>query len=277
MARLKSGVVRVGKAVLKLAAAYIILYLIVTLYGLVRVEMELARLRSAGEPVTMSDLAPPPLPDSENAALLYAQAFRVISGEEHHDETVSATGYFLDDYARSRFPQTVVPAREFVRGYRKAVDYAQAASCRPKCRFPVDWSKDPFKLLLPHYSKLRKLSNLTACAGVLAAHEGRSDEATRLLLLQIRIADAVKDEPIVLAQMVRQSLFKTASKTLRKAAAYGGFDARDARLLYDAFSAVDIESTFPRSIRADRVSNLRIFSELRRHPLKTYGALRSFG
>lgn len=276
MARLKSGVARVGKAVLKLAAAYIILYLIVTLYGLIRVEMELARLRSAGEPVTMSDLAPPPLPDSENAALLYAKAFRVNPGDQHGEDSRAADS-FLNTWARLHYPQTAEPARKFVRGYQKALDYAQEAALRPKCRFPVDWSKDPFELLFPHNAQLRRLSYVSSVAAILAAKDGRSDEATRLLLSQIRIVDAVKDEPTVLAQMMRQHLLEMASKTLRKVAQYGGMDARDARLLYDAFSAVDIESTFPRCMRAHRASILRIFSELRRHPLQACGVISSLG
>ncbi|MHC4251552.1 MAG: hypothetical protein ACYS9X_20730, partial [Planctomycetota bacterium] len=39
------------------------------------VEAELAKVRTRGEPVTMADLEPPPVPDEDNAAPLLAKAY----------------------------------------------------------------------------------------------------------------------------------------------------------------------------------------------------------
>ncbi len=42
-----------------------------------QVEREFARMRAQGEPVTLEEAAPPEVPDAENAALIYEQAFAV--------------------------------------------------------------------------------------------------------------------------------------------------------------------------------------------------------
>ena len=46
----------------------------------VQLERELAALRAQGRPVTIDDLRQPRIPDDENAAVLYAEAFKHLEG-----------------------------------------------------------------------------------------------------------------------------------------------------------------------------------------------------
>ena len=43
-----------------------------------QLERELTEIRKSGAPVSLQELAPPPVPDTENAAILYQQAFHLI-------------------------------------------------------------------------------------------------------------------------------------------------------------------------------------------------------
>src|SRR3712207_1071300 len=54
----------------------LLVYVITNAAGGRALERELARIRERGEALAVRELAPPPLPDAENAALVYERAWR---------------------------------------------------------------------------------------------------------------------------------------------------------------------------------------------------------
>ena len=58
-----------------LALALLLSYVVVNVNAGKALQSELAQIREKGEPLSLREAAPPPVPDAENAALIYLQAF----------------------------------------------------------------------------------------------------------------------------------------------------------------------------------------------------------
>jgi hypothetical protein len=104
------------------------------------------RLRRAGIPMTLGELAPPPTPDSQNAAPLYRQAAGLLSPGRTIPVFHTVKSFVDRDppgaRAQFRAQVTAIVARN-----RPALDLLREGARRPHCRFPLDWNApDPFAL-----------------------------------------------------------------------------------------------------------------------------------
>ena len=109
------------------------------------VKRELARLRKAGVPLSPADFAPPPVPDRENAALLYQRAFKAWQLSPQDWE--SAMGFYSPMKSDKERRKAVAALLPVMQRNREALSLLEQAAQLPRCRFPVDWPK-PFELLL---------------------------------------------------------------------------------------------------------------------------------
>ncbi len=179
--------------------------------------------RQRGEPLTVADLATnrPSVSDSENAATalmdLWAEedpdlwrAFR--SGQRplpeprrrEYDPNLPILG------AKARAVSKTEPlsaeargAAETWRAERRAhAEAARAALARPHCRFPVDL-EETFAAPLPYLSPLRAEASAFQLESLLALEEGNVDQAIASLFDAARAGNALKEEPLVICQLVR--------------------------------------------------------------------------
>ena len=130
-------------AALMIAGVLVVVILIAPFLGAGRtVDAEIARIKAAGEPVSADDLTGKPIPDSENAAVVYGRAFKLLPRSTDSPDG-NALWDFLDPEKRTSNPQSWTQAKAIVKRYVPALKLAEKAAVMPKCRFPVDWG-DPF-------------------------------------------------------------------------------------------------------------------------------------
>ena len=138
---------------------------------------ELEALRASGAPLAYEDLVPAPVPDEENAALLYEQA-RLRCGNpvigaawDNVDTLRYRVRSYGDESLRRAFDDPNV---------RTTLELLHRAARRPQCVLAWDYYADPDRAAFYGlYSFLRKAGgNLAACGGVDAAH-GEVDDALR--------------------------------------------------------------------------------------------------
>ena len=156
-----------------------------------------ARIREALEGVRR-EMAPAPVPDEENAALLYKKAFAVHAGET--DETD------VDILGRLSEGKAITPAeRAKLQGYldrnREALALLHEAAGRPRCNFGLEYAEG-HAMEVPHISPLLLSARLLEVEAALAGPDARSEIARASL----RLSEAVAEEPVMISQLVRTVL-----------------------------------------------------------------------
>ena len=74
-----------------------------------------------------------------------------------------------------------------------------------KCRFPVNFEAEP-GTLLPHFSRLRQGAGMLHLEALRAAEDGNVETATRAILSCVGLARSLRDEPLLMSQLMRMAL-----------------------------------------------------------------------
>ena len=132
-----------------------------------RLAHEIALIRASGAPVTMEELAPPPVPDARNAALLYLRAFKFLPSEKDKQKL----GDFLSPDEKRPVRVSIEEVRRIVAHSTPAFPLLERAAARPACRFPVKWEGGGFARF-PHVRDMRHSAQLLAARAILRAQRG---------------------------------------------------------------------------------------------------------
>ncbi|MFH2068431.1 MAG: hypothetical protein ABII89_03085 [Candidatus Omnitrophota bacterium] len=209
---------------------------------------ELQKLRQAGVPTTLEELNLPEIPDSENGALVYKEAFKLIddlvqkyrkefeympyngrvSGgwektpEEWKKEiadliplhpSLSPEDRGDPEEWKKKIVGLILHNPDFARVYQllgKASD--------TKCRFYTEKGvRNEFGRLDPDpYSKLRLIARMLAEKAKIEADYGDFNKSLAAILTGLKVAKSLSNEPSVLAQLVRMAIDSIALGELQK-------------------------------------------------------------
>jgi hypothetical protein len=225
-----------------------------------RVEKRIAAIKAAGEPVSFADLQGAAIPPSQNAAVIYEKVLR-----EYRDPGFSAeqfaewpTGWIGK---RQSDPQVWEIGREAMARNSGIVRDIEVAVSRPKCRFALKLgpgnrlSQDLFS----RFGRFRELARFLGANALFNASEGRMDKAAHFVDLEFRLADSLRDEPILMSQLVRIAMLSMTTKTLCNVLQYGPIDEGQARKLYDTLSAIDLDGSITNALAGTRAFELSFF------------------
>lgn len=158
-----------------------------------------ARAKEALEDLRLAFL-PDPVPDAENAALIYTLAFErleAIPESEEDGELIARAGPDLTLDERARLAALLEERKV-------ALALLREAAKRPRCDFKVKY-EDGFTAELPHIVPLIKAGRLLRAEAAL----GGGDPAASL-----RLAEAVADEPLFISQLVRGAAYGFAADAM---------------------------------------------------------------
>ena len=226
-----------------------------------RLEAELSRLRAEGAPLTLAQAAPPPVPESENAAALYQKAFR---GLDHRDELMVVASFVPHESARYRKPPPTFAELEAVVARHQA-DFRllRQGSLRPACRFPVDWNAGA-ALTLPHLGAIRNAARFLAAKALVDARQGRAGDALNDLAVAIRMSNQISPEPTLMPQLVRIACLGIVYGVLPEVLAAAPPTAAESRPLYDLLGRTDLAGPWVRAMEGERSFSLWQYAYLRR-------------
>jgi len=240
------------------------------------IEAELRRIRAAGEPVTAKEIAPPLVPDAQNAAVLYRKAFKAVS-LDHAD--VNTVGFLIELPAGSERDSYVAPARTVLAKNRLALELAHAAARLPKCRFPVKW-EDGAAALFPDIPKLQRLSWVTSAEAIIRAADHDTRGALQAVGVGIALGDALTDEPANLSQIHRYTLYGAALHALEVVLAAPRVPADLCKpiydhlaSIYDHLASIEIMGPFKRGLLGDRARGITSYQTVESNPSYLEGYL----
>jgi hypothetical protein len=249
-------------------AVYVVLALVVLCFGAVlwigsvadeRLTAELAAIRERGEPIELIEMAPPPVPDEENAAgLLALAAAKLAPDEDNLDDAHDALR--LDPAGLSDENATLLSA--FVERNKAALDQLETALERPRCRFAFDYTSGESLLELdaPDISALMTFARLLGRRGLLAVRAGEGEAAYEDALRMFRLARMTGSDPILILALVRMSMEAQALDLLEHALRMDlPGDAVRERLIA-VLDGIDVRESLHRSLLGERCFGHSLFA-----------------
>jgi hypothetical protein len=160
------------------------------------VKFEMASVRAEAGSRAVA-LAPPRVPDRDNAALLYQQAFESITPREKVPASQRERwfGQAWDDSTVSINPKGA-DLKKFLARQQRGLALLRKAAVMPDCWFGHDYH-DGFGLLLPELERMRDGARLLLLNALVEAHDGNSRAALRDISLVFRMARHLNDPTLI--------------------------------------------------------------------------------
>ena len=242
---------------------------------------------AAGEPLTLQELVPPPVPDDQNIAMapFLAPLFDFHPGTQSWRDTngvnrafratrrwhklaeqdtnhwmlgqrkdLAAWAVGLDPDAESG--DVSVSARvvlDALLEYEPVLEELNRARERPFARFNIQYdAEDPATTLLPHLSVLRTMIRILALRASANLALDHPEAAWRDVRLGFHLIDTIRDEPIVVSQWIRCKMLDEVLQPVWE----GWVDRKwPARILLEIQSRWQRRSNVRMAATARRVSN----------------------
>ncbi len=237
------------------------------------VERELEQIRERGEPLTLEEALPEMPPRNENAAYVYEQAFRVFQKWQTTPEgAVAGTPLreldeemqgAIADFADGKSADLPADVREwlFSAEVDQRLDAIKRASRIERCVFPVNW-EDGFGALLPHLAQFRAAQRLVTARMMIAAREGRTEEALDWCEVGLRMTEHVGQEPTLIAFLVRVAMIEILSRGAQDICDDIAVPPAQAQSIGSIVDADDLREQLRRAMKAERALGGALFEPM---------------
>ncbi|MFA5393919.1 MAG: ABC transporter permease [Candidatus Ratteibacteria bacterium] len=180
-----------------------LLYAGLNLFYARQITAEIERIKISGRPTTPIEAAPKPVPDRENAALIYEEAFKLLEGKgtDRHNkysekERELSNAFKGLDY--SNFFQWKIEDKQRIfqiAGENKpAYLFIKKATQVPACRFPLDYTAGN-NMEFPYHTPIRLLRGILIARTITEAEQGNYNAAVDDLLSGVQMAEHLSTEP----------------------------------------------------------------------------------
>ncbi|MCK4905227.1 hypothetical protein KAS42_03150 [bacterium] len=250
MSRIKKVLKVIGIIFGSLIALFIVVHIILNIIFSIQLKNTIAELKEQGRPMTIAEIVPAPVPDEENAAILYNKAFVLMTSGE------GGIPYIPNKEMGTK--NNVIKAIEEVKSYsdiskwtdeqrkeiREQVNSRQLqeiyalleeGSRKPKCNFNLDYEKG-IDMTLPHLSLMRESERLLCLRALLEAEAGKNAQAFDTLLVGLKISNHLKDEPILITQLVRIECDRIIMECIKSISDLMGISVEKANLIMNELS-----------------------------------------
>ena len=251
-----------GKAILVLLVIGVVANGIMSFIFGRRLAAKIEAIKAEGGIIALADFGKPKVPDSENAAVVYDKAFKLISTKQAGKD-LRVLDDFLRSAERAKRPELWDQAHSAVRKHAVVISIVEEAVKRPKCQYPVNWDAGA-QTLFPHLFKIRRLVRILDSNAILQARDGNVDEAVRSLKLSYAVGESLKDEAHLIPQLVRISATAISSRALLEVVETGKISEAQAGRLYDALGERDFGAGFVRAMQCERAMGIWVFNSTRR-------------
>jgi hypothetical protein len=190
----------------------------------VKVEMAAVRAEAGSRALALS---PPRVPDHDNAALVYQQAFEVLTPREKVPAQLRDLWFppNREDSTALRLDPKSDELKKFLAAQQRGLTLLRKAAAMPSCWFAHDYH-DGFDMLLPELDRMRYGAGLLVLEALVKAHDGNSRAALLDLALVFRMARHLND-PTLITFMVSRAIERDGTRALEEVLARGAIRAED--------------------------------------------------
>ncbi len=231
-------------------------YAIALAVSAMRLQRAYAALRSDGRPMTLAQVVPPEVLDSENAALLYESAALLLRAQPAPKGNL--LGY-LGDMVQTAGQRPPDPNRQSeiddLLGkdvVDLAVSIVEQGTRRPVSCIENDYDAG-LAMPLSHLSDVRAMARILGARAYLQAREGRTQDAWQTAMVQLKHADILRAEPVVVSQFVRSGQIALGCTTVQELCVLAPPDQEISRTIQDLLRQYDDLTPLIRAVDGERL------------------------
>ncbi|NCA83374.1 MAG: hypothetical protein EOM72_11635 [Opitutae bacterium] len=213
-------------------------------------------LRAAGRPMSAKEIIPPDVLRPDNAALLYKSAFALLKSESIGNKSLVL---FVTDAAKeyAAHPDSDAFRLAFENSLAnptisQALELVEQATTRTQCNFNLQYDLGS-SLRVPHINDMLNLGRILNAKALLHARRGEPQQAHSTLETALRMADALRDEPILISALVRNAQYNMALDPLPALCTIAPPDDETAARLSALLDGVDPVAPFVRALDGERL------------------------
>jgi hypothetical protein len=214
-----------------------------------------AACREAGEPVTLEELAAwyPEVPEAENAAIVYLDAFSALETIDPRRMRISALVETIREFKHIEAypPERRDLLKDFVAEAESVIALLLAAGERQESRFPIDLAEGVL-VDVPHLWDLRESARVLYLSSEAALLAGDSELSVERHLGILHIGRALSAEPVLFSQMIRTGIDGMAFGALERLLNYAPLEPQQLGQLDAAYAAAYRPELFRRALLAER-------------------------
>lgn len=142
--------------------------------------------------------------------------------------------------------------RQLLEKSRPILDEIETAVRRPKSQFPIHY-EDNVSALLPHLANLKGLGRLFSLRALARLDAGDAAAALQDVLTTIRLAESLRNEPVLISGLVRIAILELAMQPIWQGLADRKWNAGQLRELQSRLETVDLLVAYQLSARGERI------------------------
>jgi len=162
----------------------------------------------------------------------------------HSDKFIKET---LDSDKLTEFEQLMAQEKVL-----QALSMVEQGTQRDSCRYDLNYD-DGLGIRLPHLHGLRNLIFIGCAKAYLEAKTGNPDSAWDLILTQLKFADALRTEPVLVSKVVRMGMIRLSCDTITKLCEIAPPNAQQSGDIQNLLKDLDDIQTLIHSIDAERL------------------------
>ncbi len=177
----------------------------------------MARAEAEGILLMPEEVIPPPVPDEDNAALVYEEAFDLFEKlKNKYQEEWKYMPYESIRVAELTEAQKADITRIMQEPeFKRFFTLIEKAVNMPDCRFDMGLENYPL-IVMSHFSKMRSMARFCAARIYILTEAGRYDEAVEFAKTFLRLGGAQEDEPIRISYMTRIAIEAIAVNSMER-------------------------------------------------------------
>jgi hypothetical protein len=234
-------------------------------------DQRLLRLHAAGVPKTWTEVAPPPVPDEDNAALIYWQAIKQLNLSRSERREVLSSNWGVSS-ASDAMP---VGVQEILNRNRRALALICEAADKPRFHLAGDWDITPFKTppaVTWFAGDASRCSALLRADAAMATEQGRNAEAVDAWGRCMRISEQVGSGGFPLWPTSVEIRIMTLA-TLQATLVHTEPDAQTCRALLEELGRSDLRAAYRKAAVTSILTTLWWFDAAERDPAQ-FGVFR---
>ena len=221
-----------------------------------RLNAVLERIRAAGDPLTGDELDAYYVVPADEVDLTAEYVAAVRMFENLKLVGPAAALPIVGTGGEAPLPDQPWEARAEAEAYLQSVQpqldaLRMLAMKRGRVRYPVKLG-DGIAALLPDAQRLREAARRLQLEYYARLHRGERGPALESLAGLVRLGETLRDEPIMISQLVRIAVFSMATNAARDFVGAGTPDERELQTLAELFADVDFHRSLGRSFRGER-------------------------